>query len=173
MGNIDIIQIKSNRLLRTRVGQFLKQSHPSVFDQIVSLPANDIPNASVLKTIFSKIPGLDMSSRTAFSEKVESYDLELAQMEPIQELPKVEPKKDGSGWLNNNVIPLIAILWTLFTCVLYLLALHGDLHSKENMQLLVVNTVTNVVMLIVGYYFGSSQGSKKKSEDLSNVVKKG
>jgi hypothetical protein len=57
----------------------------------------------------------------------------------------------------KNTASLIALSFTAFTFVIYFLVLIGHLKASENMSILIVNSITNIVMLIVGYYYGSSE----------------
>ncbi len=78
-----------------------------------------------------------------------------------------------STWLHNNIAPLIAITYTLFSLIVYVLVLIHVISATENIAFLIINSITNIMMIIVGYFFGSSVGSKSKqaSIDKMNDVK--
>lgn len=73
-------------------------------------------------------------------------------------------------WLQDNIVPLIAILYTVFSFTIYTLVLVHAISATENVAFLIINSITNVVMLIVGYYFGSSAGSKAKQGAIDKMV---
>ncbi len=74
-----------------------------------------------------------------------------------------------NNWLHENTPPIIAIGYTAFSFIVYILVLTKVITASENVAFLIINSITNIVMLIVGYYFGSSAGSKAKSEELNKV----
>ena len=68
---------------------------------------------------------------------------------------------DNSSWLQKNISALIAIVWVLFCIYLYWISLKGEVGSDKQMNSMVVGSITNITMLIIGFYFGSSEINKK------------
>lgn len=63
------------------------------------------------------------------------------------------------GWLRSNIGSLIALIWNLAAVVIFLKLINdGDKTIKD--------TVQNIIILILGYYFGSTRtlNEKIKSE---------
>ena len=60
---------------------------------------------------------------------------------------------NSTSWLQRNVSALIALVWIVFCLALYYTALTqpGEIDGT------VVSSITNITMLIVGFYFGSSE----------------
>lgn len=75
----------------------------------------------------------------------------------------------NKNWLNNNIASVLAIMWTLFTFYILKMVLLKEVKAPENITFLIVNTVGNIIMIIVGYHFGSSAGSKQKQDQLNKV----
>lgn len=73
------------------------------------------------------------------------------------------------NWLNNNIASLLALIWTSFSLVLYIMVLTKAIVATENVAFLIINSVTNILMIIVGYFFGSSLGSKTKQATLDKM----
>jgi len=65
-------------------------------------------------------------------------------------------QNEHASWLSKNTGAIIALAYTVFNFIIYILILLGNLKVGENMAVLIVNSVTNIAMLIVGYYYGSS-----------------
>lgn len=60
-----------------------------------------------------------------------------------------------NNWLRHNVGSIIALAWTISAIVFfYILLKNGD---KD-----VMNTVENIIILILGYYFGSTRTMNDK-----------
>lgn len=68
---------------------------------------------------------------------------------------------NNSSWLQKNISALIALIWVLFCIYLYWISLRGDIGSDKQMNSMVVGSITNITMLIIGFYFGSSELKKK------------
>lgn len=73
-------------------------------------------------------------------------------------------------WLNKNIGSLIALLFVVFTCTLYILVLTRQLNASENITFSVVSSVTSITTLIIGYYFGSSRSSQAKDGTIARLT---
>lgn len=74
-----------------------------------------------------------------------------------------------SGWLKENTAPMIALGYTSFSFIIYFLVLMRAISATENIAFLIINSITNIAMIIVGYHFGSSAGSKAKQDSLDKI----
>jgi len=75
------------------------------------------------------------------------------------------------NWLNENIIPLMAIMLLLFIFSSFLLMLTGCVKSEPTLTNTILDTEKSVLLLLVGYYFGSSKGSKDKDEVIKEESK--
>ena len=69
-------------------------------------------------------------------------------------------ESNNSSWLQKNISALIAIVWVLFCIYLYWISLTGKVGKDAQMNSTVVSSITNITMLIIGFYFGSSEVRK-------------
>lgn len=63
---------------------------------------------------------------------------------------------------------LIALAFIVFAFYVFRMILLREVKATESTVISIVSSVTNITMLIVGYYFGSSQGSKDKADMLKD-----
>lgn len=63
---------------------------------------------------------------------------------------------EHASWLTKNTGSMIAIAYTVFNFVIYVLILMGWAKTDNDIAILIVNSITNIAMLIVGFYYGSS-----------------
>ena len=70
-------------------------------------------------------------------------------------------ESDNSSWLQKNISALIALVWVSFCIYLYWISLKGEIGNDKQMNSMVVGSITNITMLIIGFYFGSSEINKK------------
>lgn len=71
-------------------------------------------------------------------------------------------------WLNRNIAPIIAGAIVLFTFGLFLIYSLGKIDpANKDVMLIVIGSVTTTLATVVSYFFGSSQGSSRKTEILA------
>lgn len=160
--------------LRDRPGwNKFKQILPGVASGIASL----VPGGGVISSVIDSLkrdtdtdpaaveealkflsPVLDEETHIDIADRMHAREADLA-------------RQSSQSWLVRNITALLAVIWSLFTVAILTLALTGHVSEKENIVFLVVNTVTNIIMLIVGYYFGSSDSSSKKNDQIERMSK--
>lgn len=82
-----------------------------------------------------------------------------------------------ASWLNRNMGPVLGLLAIVLTFALFYKVLFDDrflpsLGNNRDILLYILGVLSAVVTQIFSYYFGSSSGSKSKSEDLARVLEK-
>ena len=79
-----------------------------------------------------------------------------------------------ASWLNKNIGPALAILAIVITFGLFYKVTFSDLLVQDmknrDILLYILGVLSAVVTQIFSYYFGSSSGSKSKSEDLAKLM---
>lgn len=76
------------------------------------------------------------------------------------------------NFLSENIGSILAIMWTLFTFWIFKLVLLKEVKAPENITFLVVSGVINIIMIIIGYHYGSSASSKQKQDLINNSINK-
>jgi len=80
----------------------------------------------------------------------------------------------NNDWLNRNVAPLIALATVGFAFVLFMIASLVHIEAaNEKVLLYVMGAVTAALTTVLGYFFGSSQGSARKTEILTKEPQAG
>lgn len=72
----------------------------------------------------------------------------------------METKKPS--WFNEHIVSLIASAIIIFTFTTYMLVLTKSIPASESTAITIISSQTNILMLVVGFYFGSSKSSKDK-----------
>jgi len=60
-------------------------------------------------------------------------------------------------WLKDNIRSVLAIIWSIWGMVIYLVVLFKDVKSDDKTTFLIVNSVFGITTFILGYYFGASK----------------
>ena len=67
---------------------------------------------------------------------------------------------EKASWITRNAAAIIALLWVGFSMYLYWMSLRGVISEDQQMNVSIISSINNITMLIVGYYFGSSDKRK-------------
>lgn len=76
--------------------------------------------------------------------------------------------------LNKVITPILALSILLITLVLFSIVMFQDApldSSRKDVLIYILGVLSAISTQIVSYYFGSSQGSKDKSEALEKAIK--
>jgi len=75
--------------------------------------------------------------------------------------------------LNKIVTPILALGTVALTFILYGIIIFTDVDEQsKDILIYVLGALTSAVTMVLGYYFGSSAGSKEKSAQLDEILYK-
>jgi hypothetical protein len=74
--------------------------------------------------------------------------------------------------LNKIVTPLLALGTVALTFMLYAVIIFVDVDEQsKDILIYVLGALTSAVTMVLGYYFGSSAGSKEKDQKIKDLMK--
>jgi len=75
--------------------------------------------------------------------------------------------------INKIVTPILALGTVSLTFILFLVIIFVEVNSQsKDILIYVLGALTSAMTMVLGYYFGSSQGSKEKSAQLDEIMDK-
>jgi hypothetical protein len=75
--------------------------------------------------------------------------------------------------LNKIVTPILALGTVALTFILYAIIIFVDVNEQsKDIMIYVLGALTSAVTMVLGYYFGSSAGSKEKSNQIDDLLEK-
>lgn len=80
-------------------------------------------------------------------------------------------KKTGNFWIDNPAA-LIAYAFTIFTFAVYIIVLCRVVRTSETTTTVILTSVTNMEMLVLGYYFVSSKTNKDRDKQIVDLMAK-
>jgi hypothetical protein len=105
---------------------------------------------------------------------------ELAQLEShVKEMQSARDREiqiatsSAAPMLNKIVTPVLALGTVSLTFILFGVIIFVDVDSdSKDILIYVLGALTSAVTMVLGYYFGSSAGSKEKSQQLDEILEK-
>jgi hypothetical protein len=113
--------------------------------------------------------------------RIEEDKLDLAELElRLKDTDSAREREvqistsDKAPLLNKIVTPVLALSILLLTFVLFGVVMFNDTPveaSRKDILIYILGVLSAIASQIVSYYFGSSQGSKDKSDQLKEAMK--
>ena len=113
--------------------------------------------------------------------RIEENKLDLAELEArLKDVDSARDREvaiatsDKAPLLNKIVTPVLALSILLLTFVLFGVVMFDNTpveSSRKDILIYVLGVLSAITTQIVSYYFGSSQGSKEKSDQLREAMK--
>jgi hypothetical protein len=105
---------------------------------------------------------------------------ELAQLEShVKEMQSARDREiqiatsSAAPMLNKIVTPVLALGTVGLTFILFGIIIFVDVDGdSKDILIYILGALTSSVTMILGYYFGSSAGSKEKSQQLDEILEK-
>ena len=116
---------------------------------------------------------------------------ELKSMEQKGELAKLEAEyadrdsarkremaiatSENATWLNKTVTPILALGTVLMSFSLFLVVIFVDVDvnsGAKDILIYVLGALNSAMTVVLAYYFGSSVGSKQKSNEINEILEK-
>jgi len=105
---------------------------------------------------------------------------ELAQLEShVKEMQSARDREiqiatsSAAPMLNKIVTPVLALGTVVLTFILFGIIIFVDVDGdSKDILIYILGALTSSVTMILGYYFGSSAGSKEKSQQLDEILDK-
>jgi hypothetical protein len=148
----------------TKVGQWLKEKAPNV----LAVVGDVLPDKGVLgivKNLISKDSSIPSEQRLEFEKMIQEYELELDKLEFADKANARQRETDfikATGhidWMHTVVGILVMIAFVLMT---FLLFTQEFPEKSEHIIINLVGILEGAVITVVGYYYGSSAGSRIK-----------
>jgi hypothetical protein len=112
--------------------------------------------------------------------------MEMAQKGQLAELEAMTKEMDSARrreieiavsanapFLNKIVTPILALGTVGLTFILFAVIIFTDVNAQsKDILIYVLGGLTSAMTMVLGYYFGSSAGSKEKSKQLDDLLEK-
>ena len=143
-----------------------------------------IPLAAILsigeKVLDKVLPDPEAKAKAQVSLMEMAQRGELAQLEAqVKEMQSARDREvqiatsASAPTLNKIVTPILALGTVGLTFILFGVIIFVDVDAdSKDILIYVLGALTSAVTMVLGYYFGSSAGSKEKSAQLDEIMEK-
>jgi len=161
------------KFVDTKIGSFLKEKAPHVIDKIAEVAGKSgIPIVSQIGNVVDMlIPEMKEEIQPLLDDYDKELPLLLADLADARNREIAIATSEHAPLLNKIITPLLALLILGSCFLLWYMVLFKDISpQKETIMAGIIGSLTTLSMGVVGYYFGSSQGSRDKSETLKKII---
>jgi hypothetical protein len=157
---------KGTAYVKEKTGIDLSEAKTVTSEQMVALKQYEMEHEEELLKLRIEENKLDLELQKKLLEDLDSArrrELGIAQSE-------------HASWLQRNATPLFGLIGLAVAFLLFFVMLNGNAEwGKNNKDILVyvLGVLSAVVTQIFNYYFGSSSGSRAKSDQLEKIIVQG
>ena len=116
-----------------------------------------------------------MQELKSMEQKGELAKLEaqFADKDSARQMQMAAMNSENASWLQRNIVPMLACGTTIMIFSLFLILMLIDIPDQSHdLSMILLGGLLSSQSVILSFYFGSSMGSKDKSDDLVSVLKK-
>ena len=147
------------------IGKIVSGSAGSIVDSVVN-GADKFIQSKEEKEEFRQLAEKEINRHLEAITTAANTEMESARNREVQ-----IATSEHSPLLNKIITPLLAILILGSCFLLWYMVLFKDISpQKETIMAGIIGSLTTLSMGVVGYYFGSSQGSRDKSETIKKMM---
>lgn len=104
---------------------------------------------------------------------LETFQAEVADRSSAREREIRVNESESAGWLSKNISSLLAIGCLLLTFFMFykVFYVNSEIDKNKDVIIYILGVLSAISTQIISYYFGSSMGSKTKTEILEKIGK--
>jgi hypothetical protein len=157
----------------TKAGQWIKSNAPGIINVVEGfVPAPVKGGLDIIKNLVAGQPNISPEKLEAFSKMLDEHESELiADVASARDRETKINESANSSWLAKNTASLIALFVLGLAGTVFALAITKVISVRDNLTLMVITSLSNAVMIVLGYYFGSSKSSHEKDQAMADLIK--
>lgn len=126
-----------------------------------------IPDKQMKQKALQELARLDKQG------ELQKIELEFADKDSARQREMAISTSEHSPWLNKIITSVLALGITGLTFTLFAVILFLEVTpANKDILIFLLGNLTTLVGLVCSYYFGSSVGSKDKTEEIRGLMKK-
>lgn len=161
------------KFVNGKLHTFLKEKAPNVIDKIADLAGKSgIPMVS---TIGNVVDMLIPDMKEEIQPLIDDYEqndlpLILADLADARAREIAIATSEHAPLINKIITPLLALVIVGLTFAMWYMVLYKTFGVEKDVVVFILGALTTLCGSVVNYYFGSSAGSKEKSDQLKKMM---
>ena len=150
----------------TRVGDFLRKNAPHILD----IAGDVLPDAGALGVIKNLIQNDNKMPPSVKLDALKLLELDLKNTEGARKMQIAALNQEDK--FSKRFIYYLAIFWSLIGASYIFFATFVKVENPHVLDVVLGFLLGTIVATIINFFFGSSGGSKEKTNGLLNIIKK-
>lgn len=158
----------------TKLGTFLKEKAPNVLNTIGHLAGESgIPIVSTIgHVVDSMIPDMKEEIQPLIDDyEKNEFPLLMADLADARNREVQIATSDKAPLISKIILPVLAIVIVTLTFAMWYMVLYKDFkNGDKEIVLFILGSLSTMCAGVVQYFFGSSSGSRDKSETIKKLI---
>ena len=158
----------------TKLGTFLKEKAPNVLNTIGHLAGESgIPIVSTIgHVVDSMIPDMKEEIQPLIDDyEKNEFPLLMADLADARNREVQIATSDKAPLISKIILPVLAIVIVTLTFAMWYMVLYKDFkNGDKEIVLFILGSLSTMCAGVVQYFFGSSAGSRDKSETIKKLI---
>lgn len=161
------------KFVDTKIGSFLKEKAPHVIDKIAEVAGKSgIPIVSQIGNVVDiMIPEMKEEIQPLIDEYEQNeLPLLLADLADARVREIAIATSEYAPIINKIITPVLALIIVVLTFAMWYMVLYKTFGVEKDVVVFILGALTTLCGGVVNYYFGSSAGSKDKSDQIKKLM---
>lgn len=126
----------------------------------------------IMKGVSSVLDNIITNKEELIKAKAELEKVFADEMDSARQREILINQSEHGSWLSKNTSSLLALLFVFGTMLFIGFTILGYSAGEKSLVQTIIEGLINICIMIMSYYFGSSQGAAKVREQMNEVLKK-
>jgi len=161
------------KFVDTKIGSFLSKNAPNALDKIGELAGKSgIPVVSQIGNVIEMLIPDKKEELQPLLDEYENTELPLllADLADARNREVQIVTSEHSPLINKIITPVLALIIVGLTFAMWYMVLYKTFGVEKDVVVFILGSLTTMCGGVVNYFFGSSQGSRDKSETLKKII---
>jgi len=161
------------KFVDTKIGSFLSKNAPQALDKIAEVAGKSgIPIVSQIGNVIDMIIPDKKEELKPLLDEYENTELPLllADLADARSREVQIATSENAPTINKIITPVLALIIVVLTFAMWYMVLYKTFGVEKDVVVFILGALTTLCGGVVNYYFGSSSGSKDKSDQIKKLM---
>ena len=161
------------KFVDTKIGSFLSKNAPQALDKIAEVAGKSgIPIVSQIGNVIDMIIPDKKEELKPLLDEYENTELPLllADLADARSREVQIATSENAPTINKIITPVLALIIVVLRFAMWYMVLYKTFGVEKDVVVFILGALTTLCGGVVNYYFGSSSGSKDKSDQIKKLM---